>query len=379
MKKNILIIPHSCVDNIVIRSHEIAKSLSTNHKVYYLEWFRRKDDSYLGKISEVLMNAVQNLTIKKDTDTGIYKIRTKKIYYPYKLALLINEKNISKLIKKYNIDIVINASVFFYSVKKSDEITYIYDVVDDHFRGHAGNFSPAMADKIKTFIEAEMESADYILSVTNSLGDYIEKTFNKHSIWYPNGANIESFHSVSKDLIKTFRNKHTKNGNYIIGYIGNLRDSYTGLSFLLSFFRLAFKKNSNLRLLLVGPTSEEQKKLISKTLGVIYLGHLPPSQMPLIFNSIDLGVLPFEKTPFTEYALPIKIIEYGAAKKHVISTELIGVNEAKMPYVHITERTEQKWVDKLEQVMKLSWQDSYDKRVDDFSWNKVARKIEELF
>lgn len=377
--KNVLIIPHSSAKNIVIRSHEIAKSLNEKHQVYYLKWYRRENDALKGKVLEILKNAFQSLKLDVEKNTKLHVIKARKIYYPQFLALAANKNVIGKIIRKYQIDIVINASFYFYPMLKNGKAIYIYDLVDDHIRGHAGNFSSSMSARVKAFSENELTKADYVLTVTNSLGSYIEKNYGISPIWVPNGADIQKFQSVSNKHIKEFRVEYELQDKYVIGYFGNLRDAYTGLEFLLSFFRLAQSKYGHVSLLLAGPMTEKQKGQASNTEGVIYLGHLAPSKMPLLFRSIDLGVLPFSITPFTDNALPIKIIEYGAAQKQVISTDLAGVREAELSYVHFAERDEEEWLKIFAKVMGLSWSDKNAADIKRYDWQNLTEEIESLF
>jgi len=123
----------------------------------------------------------------------------------------------------------------------------------------------------------------------------------------------------------------------------------------------------------------ERLKEVNGVEGDIALGSVAPANMPVIFSSIDLGVLPFEKTHFTDHALPIKLIEYGAARKCVLATDLIGVRELGLPYVHIVKRSEDHWVRVFEKIRNITWSNRYDESLRPFDWEVISQQVEALF
>jgi teichuronic acid biosynthesis glycosyltransferase TuaH len=79
-------------------------------------------------------------------------------------------------------------------------------------------------------------------------------------------------------------------------------------------------------LLLVGPkdpTFEPQRfdALVSRP-NVSWVGPKPFDALPSYFRAIDVGVVPYGDSPFNRGSFPLKTLEYLAAGRAVVSTDL---------------------------------------------------------
>ncbi len=94
--------------------------------------------------------------------------------------------------------------------------------------------------------------------------------------------------------------------------------------------------------------------------------------MPFFFTLADVGVLPFERSPFTDDALPLKIIEYGAARKPVVATPLSELQRLELPNVLFAERNPEAWAERLETALELEWRFAWDSTFDRFRWDGIV-------
>lgn len=85
----------------------------------------------------------------------------------------------------------------------------------------------------------------------------------------------------------------------------------------------------NVRLLIVGDGDAYQRLLDLRdqrfSEQMLMTGRVPYERIPMLLSAGDVLLLPFQTVPATEHIVPIKLYEYMAARKPVISTPLPGV------------------------------------------------------
>jgi glycosyltransferase involved in cell wall biosynthesis len=94
------------------------------------------------------------------------------------------------------------------------------------------------------------------------------------------------------------------------------------------------------RLVLVGPAPlEPRDRQLLEGAGVLLLGARPKELVPAYLQHADVLVVPHVVTPFTESLDPIKLYEYAAARRPVVSTPVAGFREARSEMIRIAERS----------------------------------------
>ena len=58
---------------------------------------------------------------------------------------------------------------------------------------------------------------------------------------------------------------------------------------------------------------------------VVFTGMVPYTEVPKYISAMDICLIPFARGAISENALPLKLFEYMACEKPVITTELAGV------------------------------------------------------
>jgi len=140
----------------------------------------------------------------------------------------------------------------------------------------------------------------------------------------PNGVDTSIFRNVKTDL----KQELGLEGSFILGYVGVLREWID--------LRPAFKALKNLdsvKMLIIG---EEGEIALNKKAArdykvedkVIFTGTVPYLDVPKYISIMDACLIPFKQNPITHNAVPLKLFEYMACEKPVISTKLRGVYEA---------------------------------------------------
>ena len=379
MKKKILFIPHTTV-KVRTRTMEFAKQFTDDFEVYLLVKSERDSGSSglsLSNIFYVLREAFRPSQIQ-ESDSITY-INIPKISLPINYLAKYNEHQLHLITKKLGIDILVNASAYLYPVRKGNLI-YIYDLVDDHadyISRQKSMLAPIMASQVQKFIDVETMKSDYVLTCSRTLQEMVNSRHpGKNAIFVPNGADVSEYQNVPKKNIESLKKSLGLESKYIIGCIGNHRGNYTGISFLVDFFNRLSELQSDVVLLIVGPYNEQDVKLAND--NIRFVGAKPVELMPTYFNMIDLGVLPFDITPFTDGAFPMKIIEYSAARKPVISTPLKEVRRLNLPNVLFAKQDVGQWIEQFNSLVTFSWDEKWDRLICPYEWKALAEKIKNL-
>jgi glycosyltransferase involved in cell wall biosynthesis len=153
----------------------------------------------------------------------------------------------------------------------------------------------------------------------------------------PNAVDIRMFDlSYSKEEARKKLRLPMK--GRIVGYVGHLRTMgmEKGIRELLEAFKRLKEQNKDLFLCFVGGLEDEileyDKLARQKGLGknVIFVGHRPPYEVPLYLKAFDVCVMPFPRVNYlyyTYYVLPLKLFEYMASKRPIVTTDLPAVRE----------------------------------------------------
>lgn len=206
--------------------------------------------------------------------------------------------------------------VWFWVIKRLENNIIIYDRIDD-----LKVFFPLPETKI--FFEKVEEDlitkATVIFSICKNIEESIKKKYSKANVInLPNAvpeewANIENKKIEYSSLFPS-QDIHFKKP--IIGFVGSL---FWWVDFDL--IEKCLQKFPQLTFLFVGPYKEDIKKLF-KYKNLILLGPRPYSLVPHYIKFFDVCILPFKKDEVAYNSDPIKIYEYLALGKPVVSTPI---------------------------------------------------------
>ena len=150
----------------------------------------------------------------------------------------------------------------------------------------------------------------------------------------PAGVDTDAFAPDSEAGLRV-RRKHDLGSSYVVGYVGTFQ-RWHGVNELLSACATLRSRTARAtKVLLVGPYFAEAKKL-SKELGVgddcVFTGPVPYEAVPDYVNACDVLCAPYNPA-FSKMrssrgiGAPLKVLEYMACEKPVISTTLPPIEE----------------------------------------------------
>ena len=219
------------------------------------------------------------------------------------------------------------------------------------------------------------KNVDNFFVVSGALSEKLNTEYGIKSIGIPNGADLKLFSNVSNESIRAVRKKWHLENKFVIGYIGN-HGPYTGIDFLLKVFNNLYKEMNDAVLFIVGPTDCWSEVIAKADLqNVVLAGLVDPKDMPAYFHAIDLGILAQEKSPGTEFAFQIKMVEYATCKKFVVSTPLLVWKQLKWPNVILAEQNVNEWISAIKQARNSKWQKEWDNIVAPYDWSILSEKM----
>ena len=185
--------------------------------------------------------------------------------------------------------------------------------------------------KWKTIGRYLIKNIDAVVGVSDSVKEVLQKKFkiNPKKIYtIKNGVEIDKYTNNKNNFLKNELN--IANDTIIIGIIANFRKIKNHIFLLKAFYEL-LKKNSNLKLLLIGKgfdgdsenSEEEVRKYIHENKidnNVLLLGHR--SDIPELLSIMDIFCLTSKKE-----GLPLSLIEAMAAGLPLVGTDVEGIRD----------------------------------------------------
>jgi len=209
----------------------------------------------------------------------------------------------------------------------------VFDTVDNWVEMDLDNPWYDKSKMVKGYQEICLREDIIIISNGRAMTEYYSKIRgNKTSILeIPNGINTEVFSpqkyekaDIPKELINCKRP--------IIGYVGVVQERFD-----LELFQCLLKDNPDYTFVIVGPIiSFRNFKFNINAPNLFYLGPKRYSEIPRYIYSFDVCIIPHKVDNMTTYMNPMKIYEYLAMGKPVVTNPLSGIDDVAQ-YCNIAE------------------------------------------
>jgi glycosyltransferase involved in cell wall biosynthesis len=186
----------------------------------------------------------------------------------------------------------------------------------------------------------------------------------------PNGVHVDHYLTVSDDC----ETAHPVALNWqkpVFGYTGTIHGDRVDVNLVAEIAKL----NPNATIAMVGPNLLDFEDLsrLSIHSNIVFTGAKPYSELPEIMRAFDVCIVPHLVTPFTESLNPIKLWEYLAAGKPIVSTNVAGFRDFP-ELVHVAESYDE-FLQNLDSALNentsvivarqaVAQQHSWDKRID---------------
>ncbi len=293
------------------RPHQFIKYLSRKHEITVLsinDWWKGKQED-LSSYSSEFDSIFKKIDYHHITNRKISPI----------LQELFFTKEIKRLISD-DFDIHYNYNSLIAGYRVSQKLPTVFDLADDlpqmimHSPQIPRIFRYSGKTMGKYYLQKNINISKYVTTTTETLKNTYKIPDRKIKI-IPNGVDIKNF--------KNDPNAKEKLGlsGFIVGYVGVLREWVD----LAPVFNALKYLDKEIKLLVVGKEGRFKENInLAQKLGlsdrVIFTGMVPYSEVPKYVSAMDVGLIPFKQDSITNNALPIKLFEYMACEKPVIST-----------------------------------------------------------
>lgn len=196
---------------------------------------------------------------------------------------------------------------------------------DDAWGDGLANSHPSLIGRTLAYLEKEVPKlADTVTVVSEYLRAKAESNGYRKIVKIPNGANVDDIRPADKHVAR--RSLGIPPDLRMLVAVGHT--FLKSMDIMLSAFHLATKKVPDLRLFIVGDFNRPIES-IGKEYGlenVVFAGEQPFDSVKLFLAAADCLVLPMEDTVFERARFPIRLGDYMAAARPIVSN---AVGEVK--------------------------------------------------
>lgn len=191
-----------------------------------------------------------------------------------------------------------------------DEQVSVYYAKDDYVAGT--RLIGVDRDAVESYVSRLCAGADVVIAVSPALVDVLA-AYGADPVLVPNGCSVEAFAPTGMP---------PTDAEPCAAFLGHLSERVdVGL--------LEAVADRGMRLKIIGPTQETMAAGHFDGLrdrpNVEWTGTVPYAALPDILSDVTTGLLPYADTAFNRASFPLKILEYLAAGRRVVSTDLPAV------------------------------------------------------
>ncbi len=200
------------------------------------------------------------------------------------------------------------------------ERAVIYDITDDWTQLTQ---SPSLT-QLTTEQDAELcRRADAVIVCSQKLFD-LKHGLSHHLHLIPNGVDAKHYDGVLNQD-KPLPDDAKRWPKPVLGYTGTIHPDRVDIALVEAIAR----KLSQGSIVLLGPNhlSENDKSRLVNSGKVMFKEAVPYTQLPEYMRAFDVCITPHCMTAFTESLNPIKLWEYLAAGKPIVSTNVAGFRD----------------------------------------------------
>ena len=356
-KKDIIFFPMIDWNYRWQRPHHIARQFANNeHRVFYLTPTLRKLDSFFE--IDILEENIYEIELSSPKYFDIYK---DKIDDQLLKSLGGSFTRLQNELKLDAVSIVAfpTWTPLAFLLKKLFGFKVVFDHVD------AIPEFPNINKERKKEEDVLLQNSDLVITSASKLFQKAQKT-NKDTILVPNAGDFALFSKpVLDELLKDFQKP-------IIGYFGAIAEWFD-----TDLIEFVAKSRPNLTFVFIGDTYGSNLKKIRNLKNVYFLGERPYIELPKYLHCFDVCLIPFKLTPLIRSSHPIKIYEYLAAGKPVVTTkipDLLPMND--LCYI-AKDRTD--FLEKLDESLKENDKKLIEKRIEFASKNTWQDRFQVIY
>ncbi len=361
------------------RRYQLSKYLAKRNEVHLILW----NMPYPLTLKNLLSNLKDSWRYKRFNKENIiiHKIRRLPFFCP-----LINrwffQKQIRRIFDNFNINIIISES-FFSETEPPQDLPIISDL-NDYYKAYAEIYGSKFYKlaykllKVEETTKEQLKRAKAVFAVSDILVKHAQK-YNRNVYKIPNG--VESW-----VIYKKYNRKKCNFGRHSLIYVSNF-GKWSGLLKLLHVINELKKDFKDIKLILIGegfqiPEAIKLIRILDLDENVKIFGSIwDREKLFEIINSCEVCLNISQKNAFRDAASPIKVFEYSALGKKIISTNLEEVKKLNFPNVFFYEEGDSQ--KNLARVIKKAFYKKIDIEkvniiIRQYTWENITSNIEEI-
>ncbi len=275
----------------------------------------------------------------------------------------------------------VNNQSYCHLLPATNSTQLIYDITDDWTHS---SVPPHILAQVKADDEWMLSNADEVIVCSEDL--YKNKRERCKSIHLiRNGVKLDPY--LPEALASYQVPAEMKLSGSIAGYIGTLHEDRLDVELVAQ----VAAKLPDVQLVFIGPNSlsAENTRRLEDLTNVHLLGSKPYEQLPSYMKAFDICITPHVVSSFTESLDPIKMYEYMATGKPIVSTacagfrdlrDLILIAEGPDQFSHcVVEAIKENSQERVDARVRWASEQTWDKRVDAIEkilhWNVKAAAV----
>ncbi len=292
-------------------------------------------------------------TIKKIND-NLYLVNFNNKYYSDLLLKELSEAKKTKYLEFYSTDWTLSLK----TVKEYKENNYkiIYEYIDDISSEIAGtkNIPKNIIDKYNYAVNNK--DVFIVCSADTLYNDILQKRGNENLVLTSNGVDYNFFKKYEKYNLESNYEKIIHNGKINICYYGALAKWFD-----YDLIKEIDKTNKYNIIIFGIKYDESYDKNIKKSSNIYFLGSKKYEYLKYYAKKVDILIIPFLINDVTKSTSPVKIFEYMALGKPIVTTNM---NECKKHKSVLIGTNHKEFLKKLEEAYKLKNDKEYVKLLD---------------
>jgi len=382
----VLYIPADNISANFSRSYHIAKNLSTHCDLYRVMWKDNRSAFWEGKkvssfngLSCFLKSFFQKGKIIHSKDFG-YEVYASVFisafigrligkYRALRWMRAYNGKTLKKLVAEIKPDVIFHADGYYFFPALNSTISEFSDLQDDI---NWSNIPSKNLAEARTYYTNQFNISKLNFIVSESAKHGIKKYIKSDFTPISNGADFDVIRNISEqDKIKFKEKFNIPSQKKIASYIGGSHKF--DIKFSEALINHAAKHIPDLVFVLAGnlPTF--------KSPNVIFTGIISNNEANVLYSISNVG-LTLKNTKdndFIFHSVPLKFIQYAAAKKPIVSFPVKWSIDSKFPnIVHIATEDVDLWITETKKIIdNFSWEESYNLLWQPYDWKNVTIKI----